>query len=161
MIIRPESLTSKAFAAYGQVLESDGVVAEFINQGHTQKYADLAEISSTDGGRAQFSIYRSSAIELPFKIAVMERHPLGSQAFYPLHQRPFPVLVAVPGCTPGAGTIKAFLTNGKQGINIRAGVWHHYQLSLEQESDYIVIDRKGPGDNCDEYHLDDDLFLQL
>jgi len=161
MIIRPELLTRKAFKPFGDVLETEGVTPEWINAGHTQKFADLADISMADGGRAQLSIYRSSAIELPFKIRMLERHPLGSQVFVPLHQRPFPVIVALPDATPGAGAIRAFLSNGHQGVNIHAGVWHHYQLSLDEESDYLVIDRAGPGANCDEHQLREELVLGL
>jgi ureidoglycolate lyase len=97
---------------------------------------------------------------LPFKIRLLERHPLGSQAFYPLHKRPFPVVVALAGDNPGLTDLRVFLSNGRQGVNIHPGVWHHYQLSLEQDSDYIVIDRAGPGDNCDEYQLKEAVLLK-
>jgi len=161
MIIRPEPLTSEAFRPFGDVLETDSVTPESINQGHTQKFAGLASITTADEGRAQLSIYRSGAIELPFRIRIMERHPLGSQAFMPLHYQPFPVIVAFPDMTPGPGTIRAFLTNGRQGVNIHAGVWHHYQLSLDGDSDYLVIDGAGPGGNCEEHRLQQELLLSL
>ncbi len=161
MIIRPEPLTREAFRPYGDVLETDGVTPESINEGHTQKFADLADITLADAGRVQLSIYRSSAIELPLTIRTLERHPLGSQAFMPLHQRPFPVIVAPPGSAPDPTTIRAFLSNGHQGVNIHAGVWHHYQLTLDEDSDYLVIDRAGPGANCDEHCLREELVLSL
>jgi len=161
MMIRPQPLTREAFEPFGEVLSTEGIAPQRINAGHTRKFADLASITLADGGRAQLSIYRSSAIELPFEIRVLERHPLGSQAFMPLHQRPFPVIVALPDATPGTGTIRAFLTNGHQGVNIHAGVWHHYQLTLDEESDYLVIDRAGPGANCDEHRLREELVLSL
>lgn len=148
-----ESLTPEAFAPFGDVLQTDGESAQLINQGRTQKFADLARVILGEEGRAQVSIYRSSAIALPFNIEMMERHPLASQAFYPLHDRPFPVIVAKADSLPGEHSIQAFLTNGRQGINLHPGVWHHYQLSLEQESDYIVIDRGGSAKNCDEHML--------
>ena len=91
----------------------------------------------------------------------MERHPLGSQAFIPLHNRPFPVVVAVAGPQPGIRDIRAFLSNGRQGINLRAGSWHHYQLSLEQSSDYLVIDRAGEDVNFEEINLEEPLTLQI
>lgn len=90
---------------------------------------------------------------------MMECHPLGSQAFFPLHDRPFPVVVALPDSVPSTDTIRVFLTNGRQGVNIYPGVWHHYQLTLEQDSDYIVIDRKGSGENFEEYQLEQEVFL--
>jgi ureidoglycolate lyase len=161
MIIRPEPLTREVFRPFGEVLETDGSTPELINQGHTQKFADLASITSAEGGRVQISIYRSSAIELPFRISMLERHPLGSQAFMPLHNRPFPVIVALPDSIPGPDTIRAFLSNGRQGVNIHAGVWHHYQLTLDEDSDYLVVDRATPGENCDTFRLHQELVLSL
>lgn len=159
MIIRMQALSAQVFAPFGEVLQTDAVSPQMINQGNTQKFADLASVSLGQGGRAQVSIYRSRAIELPFRIASMERHPHGSQAFYPLHDRPFPIIVAAPGPAPEANRLQAFLSNGRQGINIHPGVWHHYQLTLEQDSEYIVIDRLGPGDNCDEYQFEQEIIL--
>ena len=159
--IRAEILTKEAFRPFGGVLETDGIRPESINFGNTQKYGGLAEISILDGEPGQLSIYRSSAIELPFRIRLMERHTLGSQAFYPLHQRPFPVVVASPDQTPGPADIRVFITNGRQGVNIHPGVWHHYQLTLEQDSDYLVVDRGGAGDNCEQHRLDKKVLLEL
>ncbi len=161
MIIRPEALTKGSFQSFGDVLESDGVSPQSINYGHTQKFADLAAITVMDGGQGHISIYRSCAIELPFRIRSLERHPLGSQAFYPLHDRPFPVVVATAVAVPGPADIRVFLSNGRQGVNIHAGVWHHYQLSLGQESDYLVIDRVGSGENCVVQQLDEELLLEI
>ena len=124
-------------------------------------FADLANITLASEGRAQISIYRSRAIELPFRILMMERHPFGSQAFFPLHDRPFPIVVVLPDSIPGPDTVRVFLSNGQQGINIHPGVWHHYQLTLDKTSDYLVIDRGGPGDNCDEYQLEQEVILDI
>lgn len=161
MIVRTEPLTREAFKPFGDVLETTGMAPELINQGQTQKFADLADITLENRGRAQISIYRSSAIELPFRIVMMERHPLGSQAFFPLHDRPFPVVVALADSIPAPDTIRAFLSNGRQGVNIHPGVWHHYQLTLDKTSDYLVIDRGGQGDNCDEYQLVQEVILEI
>lgn len=159
MLIQTEPLTSEAFKPFGDVLETDGIAPELINRGSTQKFADQANITLSDGGSAQISIYRSNAIELPFRIRMMERHLLGSQAFYPLHDRPFPIVVALPGTIPGPNTVRVFMSNGQQGVNIHPGVWHHYQLTLDKTSDYLVVDRAGPGDDCDEYHLEQEVLL--
>ena len=161
MIIKPEPLKKETFLPYGEVLETADVTPELINFGNTRKYGDLADITLAEGGRAQFSIYRSSAVELPFKIKMMECHPLGSQAFYPLHDRPFPVVVAPADELPDASNIRVFLSNGRQGVNLHPGVWHHYQLTLDQDADYIVFDRNGAGNNYSEHHLDEELILDL
>ncbi len=161
MIIRPEKLTQKTFLPYGEVLQTDGVEPELINFGNTQKFSNLAQISLVDGGHGQLSIYRSRAIELPFRIRLMERHNKGSQAFFPLHQRPFPVIVSDAKMEPGLADIRVFLTNGKQGVNIHPGIWHHYQLTLGEASEYVVVDRRGERKDCEEYSLPGDLDLYL
>lgn len=161
MQIRAQALTREAFRPFGDVLETDGSPAQVINFGNTQKFSKLAEVTTGDGGFAQLSIYRSSAITVPFRIRLMECHPLGSQAFYPLHHRPFPVVVARASDVPGPKDLKVFLTNGRQGFNLHAGVWHHYQLTLGQESDYLVVDRGGKGDNYREHHFSEEVWLDI
>ena len=71
------------------------------------------------------------------------------------------MVVALADATPGPDTVRVFLTNGQQGVNLLPNVWHHYQITLGQESDYIVIDRNGPGVNYQEHRLTGDVFLQL
>lgn len=158
-IIRPEPLTKEAFQPFGDVLETGDVDPRLINFGNTQKFGELSKVTYDGDGFAQISIYRSRAIELPFRIQLLECHPLGSQAFYPLHQRPFPVVVARACDNPTAKDIHVFISNGRQGVNLRAGVWHHYQLTLEEDSDYLVVDRGGEGDNYREHRLQEELWL--
>ena len=161
MIIHAQQLTKSAFEPYGDVLETSGVSPEMINFGNTEKYDQLASVTASDNGFAQIGIYRSRFIELPFRIQLMECHPLGSQAFYPLHHRPFPVVVARAGEAPAGSDIKVFLSNGRQGINLHAGVWHHYQLTLNQDSDFLVIDRGGEGENYLEHHFGEEVWIDI
>ena len=150
-----EPLTAEAFAPFGEVIQRQGVIPENINYGQTQKYVDLARIDIAEGGgETTVHLYRSRPVTLPFLIERMERHPLGSQAFMPLHQQPFPVIVAPPGDDPEIRSIRGFISNGEQGINLHKGVWHHYQISLDGTCDYLVIDRTGPHNNCEEWVLD-------
>jgi len=161
MIIHAQALTKEAFLPFGDVLETEGRDSHLINFGNTQKFGELANITVHDNGVAQLGIYRSKSIELPFRIRLMECHPLGSQAFYPLHQRPFPVVVARAGDPPGAEDLRVFLSNGRQGINLHTGIWHHYQLTLAQDSDYLVADRGGEGDNYREHYLSEEVWMDL
>jgi ureidoglycolate lyase len=154
-------LTSEAFAPFGDVIQKQGHYPEEINYGQTRKYARLAGIDANDeGGEAAVHIYRSRPVSLPFRIELMENHPLGSQAFMPLHQRPFLVVVAPAADRLEFKSVQGFFTNGEQGVNIHKGVWHHYQLSLDEISDYLVIDRSGPGNNRVEQHLEKALFIE-
>ena len=154
--LRP--LTVEAFEPYGDVIQRTGVIPEIINNGRTEKYADLARID-TNGGGTSVHLYRSQAATLPFLIERMERHPLGSQSFVPLHRGPFPVIVAPPGDNPDIQTIRGFISNGEQGVSFRKGVWHHSQISLDGVCDYLVIDRRGPEANCQDWVLERRLFI--
>ena len=157
-----EPLTAEAFAPFGEVIQRQGVTPQSINDGRTQKFADLARIDTAEAdGETTVHLYRSQSVTLPFLIERMERHPLGSQAFMPLHHQPFPVIVAPPGDDPEIQAIRGFITNGEQGINLHKGVWHHYQISLAGICDYLVIDRTGPQNNCEEWVLDRPLLITV
>ena len=54
---------------------------------------------------------------------------------------------------PDEQEIFAFLSNGKQGVTYHQGVWHHPLITLEAESDFLVVDRIGGGRNCDVHPL--------
>lgn len=153
-VLVAEPLTPETFAPFGDVVGAAAAKRGIpINQGYTIRFDDLAAIDVNDrGGRICVSIFRSTPIGPPVMIRLMERHPLASQAFIPLERRPYLVVVAPPGPFD-AGAIRAFLANGDQGVNYAKGVWHHFLLALEQESDFLVIDRAGPGENLDEIAL--------
>ncbi|HIE19757.1 MAG TPA: ureidoglycolate lyase [Rhodospirillales bacterium] len=155
--LRPEPLTREAFAPFGDVIDTKGAESYPINEGTADRYHNLAEVDVNDtGGQALISIFRSRPRDYPFEIRMMERHPIASQAFIPLDRRPYLVVVAAPDTAPLAADLKAFLATGSQGINYHRGVWHHPLLVLEDESDFLVIDRGGEGHNLDEVWLDDD-----
>ncbi|HSX58746.1 MAG TPA: ureidoglycolate lyase [Tahibacter sp.] len=146
-----EALTREAFAEFGEVIEAAGAAQSYaINSGTTQRFHDLATVDTgREDGRTIVSIFRAQPRELPFVVSMLERHPLGSQAFVPLGAQPYLVVVASdPQSVP-----RAFLAREGQGVNYRAGTWHHPLLALEAVSDFLVIDRAGPGNNCDEAEL--------
>ncbi|HXH01935.1 MAG TPA: ureidoglycolate lyase [Candidatus Competibacteraceae bacterium] len=157
-----EPLTREAFAPFGDVIETEGRDAFLINWGRTQRFHDLArvEIEGPDA-RPLINIFRSQPWALPVEIRMLERHPLGSQAFMPLSEEPFLVVVAPPGETFSAADIRAFLTNGRQGVNYARGTWHHPVLALNRMSDFLVVDRGGPGHNCDERELTEPVLVEL
>ena len=148
--LTPEPLTAEAFAPFGRVIEaSDDAVRIDINQGHAIRYDRLAEIDVADeGGGGAISLFRARPLT-DLVLKVFERHPLGSQSFVPLSERPYLVAVAPAGAFDPAG-IRLFRAEGHQGVHYRKGVWHHFLLVLDEESDFLVVDRAGPGDNCEE-----------
>lgn len=150
LTLKAKPLTAQAFAPYGEVIEVSEQVENFpINNGNTQRYHDLANLQTDPQGKLIVSIFRGLAHTLPLTVTTMERHPLGSQAFIPTNGNPWLVIVAPAGNPPTAQELKLFYCSGTQGINYATGVWHHPLLALNGTSDFIVIDRSGPGNNCD------------
>lgn len=150
--LTPEPLTAAAFAPFGNVIEaSDAAVKIDINYGHAVRYDALAQVDVADGGGSPvISLFRAKPLrELVLK--TFERHPLGSQSFVPLSGRPYLVAVAPPGKFDPAA-IRVFRAEGHQGVNYQKGTWHHFLLVLE-DGDFLVVDRAGPGENCEEVAL--------
>lgn len=154
-----EPLTREAFAPFGDVIELEGARRMPINLGTTMRYHDLARIDVGDGGgRPLVNLFRGQPRELPFAVTMLERHPLGTQAFVPLTDRPYLIVVAPKGELAPA-SMRAFVSHGWQGVNYAKGIWHHPLIALEQVSDFIVIDRGGDGRNCDEQTLPEPVWL--
>jgi ureidoglycolate lyase len=148
-------LTAGGFAPFGDVIESEGRAHYPINAGTAQRFNDLARVDvSAAGGRPLISLCRAEPIALPFRLRLMERHPLSSQAFIPMSPTPFLVIVAPADASPRAENIRAFRSSGRQGINYAAGTWHHPLLALERVSDFLIVDRGGEGQNCDEVEIE-------
>lgn len=154
-----EPLTREAFAPFGDVIELEGAKQIPINLGTTIRYHDLANVDVADeGGRTLVNLFRGQPRALPFEITMMERHPLGSQAFIPLNDKPYLVVVA-PAGELDESKIRAFVTSGWQGVNYAKGVWHHPLLALGEVSDFIVVDRGGDGLNLNEQDLRESQWL--
>jgi ureidoglycolate lyase len=146
-----EPLTAAGFAPFGEVIAADQSRGFAINAGSAQRYDDLARIDvAADDGRPRLSLFRAAPRALPFTVRMLERHPLGSQAFVPLDPslRYLVVVADDPQALP-----RAFLARDGQGVNYRRGCWHHPLLALDRRSDFVVVDRGGPGDNCEEVSL--------
>ncbi len=155
-----EPLTATAFAAFGDVIETEGGTPIEINQGFAQRIDERARIDvATDGGRVNVSLFSATTRPQPIAVSVMERHPLGSQLFHPLQDTPW--LVVVCGDPHDARSYRAFRATGRQGVNYARGVWHHPLLVLRDHERFIVVDRAGPGNNLEEAWLDAAHTLQL
>ena len=149
-------LTAEAFAPYGDVIEAEGRAHYPINAGMAERYSDLATVDvGAAGGRPIISLCHALPVALPLRLRLMERHPLSSQAFIPLSRQPFLIVVAPPGDALRSADIRAFLSNCRQGINYRTGTWHHPLLALNEVTDFLIVDRGGEGNNCDEIPIHD------
>lgn len=148
-------LTSEAFKPFGDVIEVQDRSFFHINGGAARRYHDLAGVQLLGpDSRAIISIVRSRPCATPLTVSRLERHPLGSQAFVPLHGQRFLVVVARNAATARTEDVHAFVTDGRQGANYHAGVWHAVLSPMGRDSDFLVVDRDGAGENCEEIDLD-------
>ena len=144
--IYTEPLTPAAFAPFGDLLEAAGPPDKMINQGLCGRFHDRAKLDFSDA-RAGLSIFQAQARSLPYILDLIERHPEGSQAFLPLSEHPFLVIVA----PDRQAKPRAFLTNGRQGINFHRGTWHGVLTPLHAPGLFAVVDRIGPTANLEEH----------
>ena len=146
-IIKPKEITRENFAIYGDLISSDSIKPIDINAGYAKRFNDLAKINtSKDKGETIISIFSALKRSFPMKIDMMEKHPLGSQAFVPMKETIFLTFVAPPGDVPEIKKIQSFIIPPKMGVNYKPGIWHFPLISTE-DTNFLVIDRKGSGKN--------------
>lgn len=150
--IKAAPLSSAAFQQFGDVIQKSSASPDvFINQGRCGRFHDLAKLDFVDGG-AGISLFDSEAAFAPYRIEMVERHPLGSQAFIPLSGVHYLVVVAEDD--DGTPTeFQAFVAAAGQVVNIHRNVWHGVLTPIEHPGQYIVVDRIGTGKNLEEFWL--------
>jgi ureidoglycolate lyase len=161
-LITARPLTRAAFAAFGDVIDATGGGSHYpINGGRAERYHALArpEAMGPDG-HVLISIVRGTPYAFPLGLGMVERHPLGSQAFVPLSPRPFLVVVCPDqGGVPGEP--HALLTHAGQGVNYRRNVWHGVLTPIGEDQDFLVVDRGGEDTNLEEYFFDQPYEIHL
>lgn len=150
--IQISPITSAAFAPFGEVLDVEGPADKIINEGLCGRYHDRATLEFNEG-RAGVSLFNAQKRDLPLTLTMMERHPDGSQAFLPMHQNPFLVIVA-PDAGGAPAEPVAFITAPGQGINFHRNVWHGVLTPLHDPGLFAVVDRIGDGANLQEHWFD-------
>lgn len=146
--IRIQPITAAAFAPFGELLCAKAAPDKLINQGRCERHHALATVQRGDG-EAIISLFRSEAVSLPYECTLLERHPLGSQAFMPLGPDPW-LSVVTPDEDGMPGQPLAFLVPAGMGINLHAGIWHGVLTPLDNPADFLVVDREGDGVNLQE-----------
>jgi len=180
IVLKPEPLTAEAFAPFGDVIQV-GDSPIMINEGTTERHHKLSMVE-LDGPQSQsvvegekaaiINIFRAQPRPMPMPIKMMERHPLGSQAFLPTNDKPYLVLVCLGEKAPDPETLKLFLVEGPStglaeappsvtGVSYKANCWHHPLLALNEVTDFWVVDRMGPGNNLEEQDFDSDLEIEI
>lgn len=157
IVIQP--LTREAFAPFGDVIETENANNFPINGGNATRYHDLAKIDTTgEKARPMISLVRGVPYPLPLKLTMVERHPLGSQAFIPLSDNPFLIVVSRE-TEEGPSEPIAFKTTPGQGVNIARNVWHGILTPLDDVSDFAVVDRGGEGVNLEEHFFKEPFLI--
>ena len=150
--IRCQPLTAEAFAPFGDVLDCAGAPDKMINAGKCGRYHDRA-LLDFGGARGGISLFDAEPRTLPHTLDLLERHPDGSQAFLPMSQHSFLVIVA-PDDGGQPGVPLAFVTAPGQGVNYHRGTWHGVLTPLHAPGLFAVVDRIGTTPNLEEHFLD-------
>ena len=146
-IIKPIKINKSSFATYGDLISTDNIHPMDINAGYAKRFDNLADLNtSKDGGKTILSIFSALKRTFPMTIDMMEKHPLGSQAFIPMKETTFLCFVAPLGEFPDISKIQSFIVPPRNGINYKPGIWHFPLISTE-DTNFLVIDRKGKGGN--------------
>ena len=160
-IIKPVPITKENFSKFGEVITTENIKPLEINNGYAKRFDEIAKIdTSSQEGETTISIFSALKRSFPMKIDMMEKHPLGSQAFIPMKETIFLTFVAPQGEKPNIEKIESFIVPKGKGVNYKAGVWH-FPLIATEDMDFLVVDRKGPGDNLVIENLEkEDLILR-
>ena len=146
-IIKPIKITRNNFANYGDLITSNDINSIDINAGYAKRFDNLANINTLNNeGKTIVSIFSALKRTFPMQINMMEKHPLGSQAFMPMEKTTFLCFVAPPGDSPDIKQIKSFIVPQNTGINYKPGTWH-FPLIATENTNFLVVDRKGSGNN--------------
>lgn len=165
-VIKAELLTKESFKKYGEVISTENSASKIINDGFAKKHYELCIMDSNENnGKSTLHIYEAKKREFPLKISMLEKHPYFSQTFMPRSVKPFFAVVALGEEEPDLSTLKAFMTNGNQGVHYNRGVWHFPLISLEDNEQFIVIDRtdcaiqENKIEECIELELKGEIYL--
>jgi len=145
--INPKPITKENFSKFGDMITTADIKPIEINEGYAKRFDGIANLNtSKDNGETTICIFSALKRSFPMKIDMMEKHPLGSQAFIPMKQTTFLVLVAPEGSKPDLNKIEAFIVPQEIGVNYNPGTWH-FPLIATEDMNFLVVDRKGSGDN--------------
>ena len=159
VVIKPKKITKENFAKFGDVISTQNIKSTDINNGYAKRFDNLADINtSNNNGTASMSIFSALKRSFPMKIDMMEKHPLGSQAFIPMKETNFISFVSPSGDKPDISKIESFVVSPGIGINYKPNIWHFPLISTENMN-FLVVDRKGAGDNLIIYNFEKEKII--
>ena len=150
--LTPVLLTQAAFAPFGDVIETSGNDSYFINNGNCSRFHNVSQPTVDASGVTGISLFEAKHYAFPITLKLLERHPLGSQAFIPMSDKPYLVIVAAD-IAGKPDTPFVFITNGKQGVNYSKNTWHGVLTPIYQTALFAVVDYIGTENNLEEYDL--------
>lgn len=148
-------LSAPGFAPFGDVISAGLRSGTSANQGTAVRFDWSAQLENRrgDGARPNLAVFRSLPQPLPFTVKLLERHPHSTQVFLPLVCSRFLVCVApsLPNGEPHVQGLRAFICGPGQGINYRAGVWHHPIIALDAPAEFAMLAwEDGSTGDCEE-----------
>ena len=147
LAFKPKLINKENFKKFGDMITTDDIKPLEINDGYAKRYDGIANLDAKkDGGESIISIFSALKRSFPMKVDMMEKHPLGSQAFIPMKETTFLAFVAPEGDKPDLNKVEAFIIPNGIGVNYNAGIWH-FPLIATEDMNFLVVDRKGEGDN--------------
>jgi ureidoglycolate lyase len=159
LIIKPKPITKENFKKFGDMITTADIKPIEINNGYAKRYDGIANLNTKkDNGEPTISIFSALKRSFPMKVDMMEKHPLGSQAFIPMEDTKFLVFVAPKGDKPDVNKIQSFLVPKQTGVNYNAGIWHFPLISMKNMN-FLIVDRKGKGNNLVIYKFKKDKII--
>jgi len=147
IIIKPKKITQKNFKKFGDLISASKAKPININNGYAKRFDNLCRINtSLKKGNTIMSIFSAKKRKFPMNIKMMEKHPLGSQAFIPMNETTFLAFVAPQNNKLEIEKIESFIIPPGIGINYKPGTWHFPLISTENMN-FLIVDRQGPGNN--------------
>ena len=147
LIIKPKLISKENFKKFGDMITTSGIKPLEINDGYAKRFDGIANLNTKkDNGESTISIFSALKRSFPMKVDMMEKHPLGSQAFIPMKETVFLAFVAPEGDEPDLNKIESFIIPNGIGVNYNAGV-QHFPLIATEDMNFLVVDRLGDGDN--------------
>ena len=154
LVIKPKPINKENFKKFGDMITTDDIKPLEINDGYAKRYEEVANLDAKkDNGESIISIFSALKRSFPMKVDMMEKHPLGSQAFIPMKETSFLAFVAPAGDEPDLRKAEAFIIPKGVGVNYNAGIWH-FPLIATEDMNFLVVDRKGEGNNLVLHDLD-------
>ena len=147
LIIKPKPITKENFKRFGDMITTADIKPLEINDGYAKRYDGIANLDTKkDKGESTISIFSALKRSFPMTVDMMEKHPLGSQAFIPMKETIFLTFVAPEGDLPDLNKVESFIVPKGIGVNYNPGIWHFPLISTE-DMNFLVVDRLGSGNN--------------